>query len=265
MTPDATYAGGLTWAGTGMQFSSDPRVVRDAISLLKQRYPHTKVLVAVGGATYTGFAAMNASAIAAFVKTFGLDGVNVDFEISNPECTLTNGAIKCLSDALYISTVTALRAALPRPAILSVAAWSIGAFGEGQWASAQPQGPNTGVSLAMLRTVGSKLDALHVMSYDAGPTYSVNQAYDAYRHYFPSGDILMGVEVANEAWGGHVISLPEVDNIANYVTSHGGQGMMLWSLHKNADTGPSAVQISQRACADLGLSLCSCPMYCPLR
>jgi chitinase len=217
----------------------------------------------VGGATYTGFAALNAPAIAAFVKTFGLDGVNLDFEASNPGCTSINGAVTCLSDALYISTVTALRAALPRPAILTAAAWSIGAFGEGQWANAEPQGAYTGVALAMLQSVGSKLDALHVMSYDAGTTYSPTQAYDAYRHYFPSGDILMGVEVANEAWGGHVISLPEVDSIASYVTSHGGQGLMLWSLQKNADTGPTAVQISQRACADLGLSLCSCPLYCP--
>lgn len=49
MAPDATFPGGVTWAGTGIQFSSDPAVVKGAIALLKQRNPATKVLVAVGG------------------------------------------------------------------------------------------------------------------------------------------------------------------------------------------------------------------------
>lgn len=49
MAPDATYSGGTTWAGTGIQFSSDAAVVKGAIALLKQRNPATKVLVAVGG------------------------------------------------------------------------------------------------------------------------------------------------------------------------------------------------------------------------
>lgn len=42
--------------GTGLDFSSDGAVVRDAISSLKARQPNTRVLLAVGGATYTNFA-----------------------------------------------------------------------------------------------------------------------------------------------------------------------------------------------------------------
>ena len=75
--PDATYASGLTWSGTGLQFNSDPAVVRDAIALLKKRQPNTRVLVAVGGATYTNWGSLNPTAIANFVTTFGLDGVDI--------------------------------------------------------------------------------------------------------------------------------------------------------------------------------------------
>ena len=40
LAPDT---GGVTFQGTGVQFSSDAQVVKDAISLLKQRNPNTKV------------------------------------------------------------------------------------------------------------------------------------------------------------------------------------------------------------------------------
>ena len=83
MQPDTTYTGGITFAGTGIQFSSDPSVVQGAIALLKKRNPATKVLVAVGGATYTAWDNLNANAVAAFVKAFGLDGVDIDYEPSD--------------------------------------------------------------------------------------------------------------------------------------------------------------------------------------
>lgn len=60
--------------------SSEPGVVKGAIALLKRRNPRTRVLVSVGGATYNGWNRLNATAIAAFVRVFGLDGVDVDYE-----------------------------------------------------------------------------------------------------------------------------------------------------------------------------------------
>jgi len=246
-----------------LQFSSDPIVVKEAIALLKHRNPKTKVLVAVGGATYPNFANINATAIALFVRTFGLDGVDLDFEPSNPSCSNINGSISCSSDSLYVASVRALRRALPKgSAILTAATWSVGAYGEGQWASALPASPYTGVALTMLKTVGNLLDGLHVMAYDAGVSYNPLQAYDAYRNYYPYGNILMGVEVPIE-YGGHALTLPELDTIANYIKSQGGQGLMLFSLQKNSDTTLTAEQISQRICVDLNLEQCSCGLYCP--
>lgn len=41
--------------GTGLSFSVDGPIVRDAISTLKSRQPNTRVLLAFGGATYPNF------------------------------------------------------------------------------------------------------------------------------------------------------------------------------------------------------------------
>lgn len=75
MKPDTTYAGGETFEGTGLQFSSDPPVIKAAIAALKAK--GVKVLLAIGGASYPNWSALNGSGIAAFVSEFGLDGVDI--------------------------------------------------------------------------------------------------------------------------------------------------------------------------------------------
>jgi chitinase len=73
--PDCTYTkGSLSLQGTGLDFSSDGQVVADAIAALKAAQPNTRVLLAVGGATYTGFSAMNTKCIKDIVDDFGFDG-----------------------------------------------------------------------------------------------------------------------------------------------------------------------------------------------
>jgi hypothetical protein len=70
--PDCAYVkGSLDLAGTGMDFSSSGPVVKDAIVSLKQRQPNTRVLLAVGGATYTAFDKMNTQCIKDLVDDFG--------------------------------------------------------------------------------------------------------------------------------------------------------------------------------------------------
>ena len=77
----------------------------------------------------------------------------------------------CATDAQFVSVIRALRAALPRPYLLTTAAWSIGAYGQGAWLGAQPQGDHTGMSVNPLRQAGGLLDQLNVMSYDASAAY----------------------------------------------------------------------------------------------
>lgn len=186
----------------------------------------------------------------------------MDYEPTNANCRIGgDGKVVCDTDAEYQTAVKALRAALPRPLILSTATWSIGAYGEGKWAASQPQAQYTGVAVNMLKSVGNQLDLINIMSYDASDAYDPKEALDAYRALF-SGDVVLGVEVANEAWGGHVISLPEVNSLAAYVKSTGAAGMMLWSLQKPAAQGPTATQISQAICTALNLPNCTCGLVC---
>jgi len=264
LRPETSYSGGLTFQGTGLDFSSNPSVVKDSISLLKKRNPGVKVLIAVGGATYTNFKDLNAQGIKKFVDEFGFDGVDLDYEPTSADCTINQAkdSITCATDQEYIDSVKKLRAAMPRPYILSNAPWSVGAYGLGNWANAQPASQYTGVAINMLKQVGDQLDLLNVMSYDASNAYSPIEAFEAYSHYF-KGDIAMGVEVANEAWGGHVITMTEVDELANAILSSNRptNGMMLWSLQKRADQGPTAEQISQRICNLFDFPSCSCTLF----
>lgn len=77
----------------------------------------------------------------------------------------------------------------------------------------------------------------------------------------PAGAILVGVQAAPEAWGGHVTSVEEVASLADYVVGNAGQGMMVWSLQKREAPGtPSVALISQVVCHKLGLGGCGVPL-----
>lgn len=262
MKPDTTYTSGVTFEGTGLGFSSPPQVIKDAIQLLKEKNPDTKVYISVGGATYTNFVQMNTEGILQFALEFGLDGIDLDFEPVAPGCRANlYGVISCESDEVYIQTVRMLRAAMPLELDLSAAVWNVGAYGEGAYANSQPQGGYTGVSINMLRSVGnSSISWIGIMAYDAGTSYNPKEAFDAYSQLY-SGPIYLGMQVAPESWGGHVLSMPEVTDLSMYSKSHGGAGMMLWALQKRALEGPDATQISQRVCEVFHLQDCSAPLF----
>ncbi|WP_433858341.1 hypothetical protein [Streptomyces kronopolitis] len=261
MQPDAQYTrGSYSLRGTGLQFSCEETVLRDALSLLRERNPGVEVLVGIGGATYTGWYALNVSAIADFVSDFGLDGVEVCYEPSNPGCTRSSSGMVCATDEESISIVKQLAKGLPSGSTLSVAVAHVGAYGEGAWADSQPLSPYTGASLALLRSdAASSITRLNIQAYDAGTAYNPKEALAAYQHYF-KGPILLGVGIAPDAWppegspDAHVLSLPEVKDLANEVKDRGAGGMSLWSLYKQPKSGtPGAREVSQTICDVLGL------------
>lgn len=265
--PDASYIkGSYNFTGTGLQFAADGKVVKDAIALLKKRNGNTKVLVAVGGQSYTNFAQINPQIIANIVEDFGFDGVDVDYESNNVKCSSSNGQVSCTSDAEFRRVVRQIRQVLPKPYLVTAAVWSIGAYGEGQWANAQPQGEKTGMTLNLLRSPESKMiDQLHIMSYDAGITYNPQEALAAYQNYF-KGKVVMGLEVPPEAWGGNVYTLAKVRDLAQVVINRNAAGLMLWSLQKQVEgipsnDNPTAEMIAKTACQVLLLGNCQQPLF----
>ena len=202
------------------------------------------------------FGGFKADTVASFVKDFGLDGVDIDYEPASANCSNAGGAVSCPSDAEYVSVVESMRAALPSPYWISIAAWSVGAYGEGAWASAPPESLSKGLTLAVLKQASSALDLVNVMSYDASPAFDPLEALKAYQHYY-SGKIAMGIEVPPEAWGGHLETVGEIDALADAVNGSNAAGLMLWSIQK---PGP-AQQFATEMCSKLGLAGCAAPMF----
>lgn len=240
--------GKRSFAGTGIDFSSDFETVAGAIKIYKQN-TGGKVLLSVGGATYTNFKAANFKAAADIVDDLGLDGVDIDYEPNGGQCTWATGGNSCPGDNDLIWLIENYRKALPRPKLVTAAGWSTGAFGYDKFPSGkfkdQIKGPNFGLFINPLRQVGNQLDAIFIMSYDASPDLPVQDCLNAYRGLF-GGALLIGVEVPPEAWGGHVLNMNEVQEFIEYGKKNNGQGVMLWSIHKQGNPSPS--QVGQAAC-----------------
>ncbi|WP_218110018.1 glycoside hydrolase family 18 protein [Oligoflexus tunisiensis] len=265
--PEVSYRPGQqSWVGTGLDFSSDFQVVKDAIRILKTRNPGTRVLLSVGGATYGNWHQTNTNAVAALVKDLGVDGADIDYEPEGGACSWAVGGTSCPSDHEFIQIIRKFRAALPRPYVITTAAWSTGAFGTGKYPASSFKGNlisgNFGLYINPLKEAGQDFDAIYIMTYDAGgksapagaPTgYDPKMAFDAYRELY-KGPLMMGVEVPPEAWGGHVSTPAEAQDRANYVLSKGGSGMMIWSLHKTGNY--TATQFVQAMCRTMQLPSC---------
>lgn len=188
--PDLHYAGGLDLRGTGLEYRAPGAAVRDAVLLLRRRNPAVRVLLSVGGASYIGWDALDEGAVARLVRDLGLDGVDVDYEPPDPQC---RPGPACASDPGWRAAVRRLRVALPRPALLSVAGWSVGAYGQGRWTDAPPHSPWTGSAVALLRSPEAALiDLVAIDAYGAGPRYDPAEAFAAYRSLWP-GPLLIGM------------------------------------------------------------------------
>ena len=268
MKPDSRYLGNLNFAGTGVQFTYSGSAFKDSVSTLKKKHPNTKVLVAVGGATYANWSGLNETAIVKFVKDFGLDGVDVDYEPLETTCTSKNGTVSCTTDSEFISVVDRIRKALPPPYLISVAVESVAGFGYGKFNKSKPMGAShTGHAVNMLLSpVAQGIDWINVMAYNAGLTYDQTEAFLAYNGLLP-GKVVLGVQVPPDVWGGHMTSLDEMDKFTSFVSNNGGRGMMIWNLRKIPTNGtvsannPTAQMISDVVCNNFGLAECGVPLF----
>jgi len=260
MKPDATYTGNLDISNTGLEFPYSGSVLKDAIAALKKKNSNTRVLISIGGGTATGWGSLNEAAIAKFIIDFGLDGADIDFEPSDPQCTFSNGNVACQTDAQFLDIVTRFRNVLPQPTILTIAASGVGAYGQGDFVNSQPSWSGCGVTVNLLKsTVGKTLDIVNIMAYDVSqPPFSPKEALRAFQSIY-SGKVVLGLEIAPEADGGHKLTLSEVDSLADYVLKQKAAGLMLWHLTKTpegaiSNSNPDAALVSKEVCKKLSLA-----------
>jgi len=221
VNPSCNYVkGSNVLSGTGLDFSSDFSVVKEAISILKKK--GIIVMLSVGGATYH-FNNINYDNIFNLMLDIGADGIDIDWE--DP-----TGA--AASDKLG-PIINNFRKTIGNSNLLCLAAFSVGAYGSGTFSNATPLSQNTGMSIKGLKSNGSQLDWINIMSYDAGPTYDPLVAFSAYRSYY-NGPLMLGCEVPPEAWGGHILNLEEVKTYCKHVSSDSvsSNGIFVWSYQK---------------------------------
>lgn len=262
--PDAFYPGMLDLEGSGLQYPYSGKILKGAVALLHQRHPGTRVLLSVGGQSYTGWSGLNETALAAVVKDLGLDGIDIDYEPVKPDCRGDfSGHIKCGSDAELLDIVRRFRAVLPRPALLTITAWSVAAYGEGAYRDALPRYSRyTGSMLTLLRSPeAASLDLVSIMAYEAGPDFDPWQAFSAYRSYWP-GPLALGVQVPQKrVMGPEAYTVRRVSDLAGRVHGDPHGGMMLYSLQAipegpPSDDNPTPTRLAGVICRALGLEDC---------
>lgn len=260
--PDLVYRGNLDISQTGLEYRSSGQVLHDAIALLKSRHPGTRVLLSVGGAVYTQWSALDVDALARLTHDLGADGIDIDFEFRQPGCTATvGGQIHCQTDAILGRIVRELRTALPRPALLTAAVWSVGAYGEGDFRLAQPLSRYTGFMLGLLHSpIVSDLDLLSIQAYDAGPQFDPLQAWRAYRALW-NGPLALGVAVQRDGGAGPFPTVPEVDALARTVASDPLGGMMIYPVlgipdGRGSANRPDGFGLAKAMCRGMKLIRC---------
>lgn len=256
------YDGGLALGATGLQYPYDGRVLKGAVALLRQRQPGTRVILSIGGSAYPAWHRLNEQAVARLVADLGLDGIDIDFEPAEPGCRSEGGRTRCASDREFADIVTRLRRVLQRPALIAVAGWSVGAYGEGAWADAQPRSRYTGMMLNLLRgPAAGSIDLVAIMAYEAGPAYKPWQAFQAYRAVWP-GPLALGFHVPPQRQTNEPVhTLALIAELTAKVRQDPAGGAMLYSLSAtppgpiSADN-PDAPAAAATICHALGLQGC---------
>jgi len=228
--PNAQFVKGSgSFNGTGLQFAVDFHVVKDAIKILRQK--GIRVMLSVGGASYKFESGFNPKAIGDLVWDLNCDGVDLDWE--------SDQGIRKAHE--FGPIIQAMRGWLGWEKLVSCAVWSTGAF-----ENTDPVGnPYRGMNVSSLQTHGKYLNFINVMAYDAGKSYDVIQAYEAYKKIY-SGAINVGFEVGSQGWGDALLTTDDVDKVVNYVKNRSSNdGIFVWAYFKQGN--PNSLQVIHQA------------------
>ena len=210
--PNCTYAlGQKTFENTGLNFSQDFQVVHDAIQLLRKK---AKVMLSVGGASYSDWSKFNPIGIWSLKKDLECDGIDIDWEGGAKDAAMLTGFVKQM--ALF-------------KAPLSIAAFSTGAYTDkADWYS--------GVCIPMLKECGASLSWINVMSYDAGKDYDPIKAFAAYRKLY-KGRIFLGCEIGVQGWGNALLTYDNVHDYLAFLATDTKPGIFVWAYYSAAAAG----------------------------
>ena len=261
--PDLVYPGKLDISQTGLEYRCTGQVLHDAIALLKSRHPATRVLLSVGGATYRNWSALETDALARLTHDLNADGIDIDFEAQHPDCRAAGEAsVQCRTDGVWNSIVQRLRAALPRPALLTAAVWSVGAYGVGEFHLAKPASEYTGFLLGLLNSPTiADLDLLSIAAYDAGSEFDPVQAWRAYRALW-HGPLTIGLAVQRPNGAGPFFSARETEALAETVAQDPHGGMMVYPIlaipdGRGSANRPDGFGLAKAMCRGMKLTGCA--------
>jgi hypothetical protein len=212
------YNGGVSLDGTGFNYNGGPAKLKTDIATCRSR--GIQVLASLGGGTAGDWSSrLNVDKVVAFVKSFGLSGVDIDLE--GEDSWNYNSSAK----SSLLNVATRLRQALPKGQyILAQAVWM--------------SGIDTTNAIPTLQA--NLFDILLVMSYDSGlKIVPYADTFNKFRQYF-KGMICIGLETPKEGWGDHVTTLDEVASVCNLVNNLPNAGLMLWYAGKN-DSYPTSI------------------------
>jgi chitinase len=271
--PNTTYARGsfaFNQAVAGFEFAEGNLTLQQAhdlranIAALTAR--GTQVWVSVGGWAYSQgseWSAFNARSVVDLALDLGASGVDIDWEAHGSSCNKAGPAsFSCTSDGQIVGILAGLHGEIQSRGArlgMSIAGWSTGAYyvagtpfeeGRVQWGS-----PYGGVLYTAVKTQGSRLSHINVMSYDGGDYYDPREGYESYRAIY-AGPINVGLQIAPEGAGGAMLKIPangvrydadmltgvnnvatpyyNVETLVNYVKNKGrpSDGFMLWQIWK---------------------------------
>ena len=247
--PDLSYSGDNDLTATGLEMPFGVAETAEALALFRQRSPRTRILLSLGGATYDRGDAFAPEAAARLVAALGIDGVDLDYEPTDPGChpRPERNDIVCESDAVWAEIIRRTRTHLPRPALVTAQAWSVGAYGTGRFADAVPAARHTGSMLWLGReAVAAELDLVAIMAYGAGRRFDPLLAFAAYRDIWP-GRLLLGARIGGTGGGGPPATASTLTRYAKEMARDPRAGVMLYTLAAGTSHRPSRASLDGRA------------------
>lgn len=202
----------------GISLTTNSASLKESIRVLKQNNPKSKVILAIGGASYndswSGVTDADVQGLGKLIKDLGLDGADVDFEIAQTDTQTLQQ---------YYNAISNIRKAVDQAGgkaagkIVTLAGWSIGADCTAQTQDTQkyPQCAQkvsywtagaAGRERMVLQGMGANtmLDEVSAMSYDADHEhFDPVISYKQYREIVqPGTPVALGIQPSpDEGWG----------------------------------------------------------------